>query len=297
MSRLIDNNHSFCSIDELARDMGIGKDTLRVWERRYGFPQPLRDERQQRRYPQDQVERLRLVKCLLDQGERPGQLLPLQVEELEARLSLKNQHPEASYWPIELIRAPDKCLQQLDLKQRQETPIKYIEESISPLIKSIGHYWAQGKIDIYQEHALSQRIERQLQLIIETLPVAEQSPSAILTTVPGERHRLGLSMVEYLLRHFGIHCINLGTETPIDQMVAACKSLETQWLMLSFSANQNRSTVLSTLHQLLEALPEGTQLVIGGDGVSRLRRLPDSVLVVKTMRQLKIIIQKGLVSS
>lgn len=31
------------AIAEVERDTGIGKDTLRVWERRYGFPQPLRD--------------------------------------------------------------------------------------------------------------------------------------------------------------------------------------------------------------------------------------------------------------
>ena len=31
------------SIAAVERDTGLGKDTLRVWERRYGFPQPLRD--------------------------------------------------------------------------------------------------------------------------------------------------------------------------------------------------------------------------------------------------------------
>ena len=30
-------------IAALERDIGVGKETLRVWERRYGFPQPLRD--------------------------------------------------------------------------------------------------------------------------------------------------------------------------------------------------------------------------------------------------------------
>jgi len=31
------------NISAVERDTGLSKDTLRVWERRYGFPKPLRD--------------------------------------------------------------------------------------------------------------------------------------------------------------------------------------------------------------------------------------------------------------
>ena len=37
------NNSTMMNIAAVERDTGIGKDTLRVWERRYGFPQPQRD--------------------------------------------------------------------------------------------------------------------------------------------------------------------------------------------------------------------------------------------------------------
>lgn len=33
------------NISAVERDIGIGKDTLRVWERRYGFPLPHRDSK------------------------------------------------------------------------------------------------------------------------------------------------------------------------------------------------------------------------------------------------------------
>ncbi|NBW47360.1 MAG: MerR family transcriptional regulator, partial [Betaproteobacteria bacterium] len=59
------------SIASVERDTGLSKDTLRVWERRYGFPQPTRDALGERAYPLEQVERLRLVKRLLDAGHRP----------------------------------------------------------------------------------------------------------------------------------------------------------------------------------------------------------------------------------
>ena len=59
------------SIAEIERESGISRDTLRVWERRYGFPTPQRNQRGQRRYLIRELDRLRLCKQLLDQGRRP----------------------------------------------------------------------------------------------------------------------------------------------------------------------------------------------------------------------------------
>src|SRR5512135_1079870 len=71
-------------IAAVERDTGLSKDTLRVWERRYGFPQPLRDANGERVYPQAQVDKLRLVKRLMDQGYRPGKIADCTVEQLQA---------------------------------------------------------------------------------------------------------------------------------------------------------------------------------------------------------------------
>ena len=60
------------SIAAVERDTGLSKDTLRVWERRYGFPQPQRDTYGERVYPLEQLDKLRLIKRLMDQGFRPG---------------------------------------------------------------------------------------------------------------------------------------------------------------------------------------------------------------------------------
>ena len=54
------------TIAGVERDTGLSKDTLRVWERRYGCPVPARDAHGERVYSQEQLELLRLVKRLLD---------------------------------------------------------------------------------------------------------------------------------------------------------------------------------------------------------------------------------------
>ena len=69
------------------RDTGIGRDTLRVWERRYGFPRPVRNAKGERSYPEDPLRRLQRPRRLLDRGMRPGKLLP------SARTSWMNSKP------------------------------------------------------------------------------------------------------------------------------------------------------------------------------------------------------------
>ena len=65
------------AIGAVERDTGISRDTLRIWERRYGFPTPERSEKGDRIYSAAQVSRLQLIRRLLDQGLRPGKVVPL----------------------------------------------------------------------------------------------------------------------------------------------------------------------------------------------------------------------------
>ena len=77
-----ESGHARLSIAAVERDTGIAKETLRVWERRYGFPAPSRNAQDERFYSVEDLERLRLVTRLIAAGHRPGKLLPLPLEEL-----------------------------------------------------------------------------------------------------------------------------------------------------------------------------------------------------------------------
>src|SRR3954465_8245631 len=77
------NSESLFTISAVEREVGVSKEVLRVWERRYGFPAPLRDPRGERLYTGDDVARLRLVKRLMDTGHRPGRLLARPLADLQ----------------------------------------------------------------------------------------------------------------------------------------------------------------------------------------------------------------------
>ena len=63
-------------IREVVRSTGLRREQLYMWQRRYGFPAPLRDSFGDRVYPPDQVARLKLIKQLLSEGWRAGAVVP-----------------------------------------------------------------------------------------------------------------------------------------------------------------------------------------------------------------------------
>ena len=67
-----------------ARMAGLSVETLRVWERRYSLSETERSLHGQRLYSEEQVDRLRLLKNLVDQGHPIGAIAGLPVEQLQA---------------------------------------------------------------------------------------------------------------------------------------------------------------------------------------------------------------------
>lgn len=61
-------------------------------------------------------------------------------------------------------------------------------------------------------------------------------PQVLLATLPGEQHSLGLLMAEVLLMQAGTATSNLGTDVPLEQIVAAAERSGVSTVALSFSA-------------------------------------------------------------
>src|SRR5689334_9647619 len=68
-------------IRAVSRLTGIGIDTLRAWERRYGAVTPTRDDRG-RMYSEADVARLRLLSGAVEQGHSIGRLAALRDDQL-----------------------------------------------------------------------------------------------------------------------------------------------------------------------------------------------------------------------
>jgi DNA-binding transcriptional MerR regulator/methylmalonyl-CoA mutase cobalamin-binding subunit len=270
------------SIAAVERETRLSKDVLRVWERRYGFPQPVRDANGERCYPAEQVERLRLMKRLMDQGHRPGALAALAQDELAA-LAMPARSPGADgdvadgaiAQLLDKIRAREPAGFQHALRQSlaRQGLERFIGHTVAPLTTAVGECWEDGSFDVFDEHFYTEAAERLLRQAIADLPAARQGPRILLTTVPGEQHGLGLLMAEATFALEGATCISLGTETPLLDIARAAAAYGAGVVALSFSASYPRRQVAPVLTQLRQALPGGVELWAGGAGIARLDEL------------------------
>ena len=276
------------SIDDISRDTGLGKDQLRAWERRYGFPQPVRDEHGQRRYSRQQLACLREVSRLVDQGHRPGQLLhPALCESLLTQQATapagEDSQPQVRHW----LDMDHERLARLLGDKIATLPLRdAISQVIEPLMQAVGDRWADGSLPLFEEHRLSQLLGSLLAHRLLQLEASADMPRVLFCTLPGERHQLGLLLAELRMREQGCRSINLGPEMPLDELVAAARAYRADSIALSFSSAMSRRRIISALGSLLELCPDRVSIIAGGAGIANLRRLPERVSVVRHPRDL-----------
>ncbi len=265
------------SIAAVERDTGIGKDTLRIWERRYGFPQPDRDAYGERCYSLEQVEKLRIIKRLLDLGHRPGRIVAQPVEALQRLSQGQSGAPQkmAVSGTIPELRDFMACIQGHDadgLRRKLHQAVaamghfRFVTELVAPLNTAVGDAWMRGELQIFEEHLYTESITAVLRQAIHHIPQPgpESSPRVLLTTFPQESHGLGLLMAECLMALEGCQCISLGTQTPLRDIVMSVAAHQVDVLALSFSISLNPNHVLDGLNELRQQLPASVAIWAGG---------------------------------
>lgn len=265
------------SIAAVERDTGLSKDVLRVWERRYGFPKPQRDVNGERVYTQEQLEKLRLLRLLVDHGKRPGKIIGLPTAALADMIA---RDPD-TFEPPEHIAAIIDALLKHDVERFRGSLIqqlmrqglqRFVKETVTALNYWIGNAWLRGRIAIFNEHFYSEHIQNILRNAILDQRGQGSKPRVLLTSIPGERHRIGLLMVEAMLTTEGAACVALGTETPPRDIQQAVDAYDVDVVALSFSAAIPQTIALTGLSEIRALLPDDVGVWAGGAALERCRR-------------------------
>ncbi|MCF8191771.1 MAG: MerR family transcriptional regulator [Burkholderiales bacterium] len=272
------------------RDTGIAKDTLRIWERRYGFPNPQRDANGERNYSFEEVEKLRTLKRLMDRGLRPGRLIPLPLGEL---LEMAQAMPARARslderividTVLDLARRQQASDLRVYLQKRllQQGLRGFIAQTLTRLNQDIGDAWARGTITVAHEHIYTQAVQNVLHGVIASQSASRSSPRILLTTVPGEAHMLGLLMAEAIWVADGAECISLGPQFPIGDLPATVADGDIDIVALSFSQSFNPTQALASLRTLRTSLPARVEIWAGGAALSGRRRV-EGVRILSTI--------------
>lgn len=277
-------------ISAVERETGIRRETLRIWERRYGFPQPGRDGAGERLYPAAQVTRLRLIKRLMDAGHRPGRVVLASEAQLQGWLSAPPPSPRraaATSAQAAALPAADasplagdiaECMARLKRHDvdglRQALTQALLRQGLAgavtqlfaPLTSAVGEAWMRGELQVFEEHVFSESLQLVLRQALQSLPApaTQPGPRVLLTTLPGESHVLGLLMAEALFSLDGCTCLSLGAQTPPEQIGPAVAAHRADVVALSFSAVLANRAVHDGLSRLRAVLPTAVEVWAGG---------------------------------
>jgi len=278
------------AIGAVARATGLSPDTLRVWQKRYGFPVPRRKGSGHRLYSPADVRRLRRISEALARGHRPGHVVGLSEPRLESLLDQSSRLATGAARPargpawMSLVRehAATELTEALLAEAGRLGPLGFVRDCAAPLIEEVGDAWSRGDLGVAHEHFFSERLSdvlRALRLPFERGPAGSR---VVLAAFSGETHGLGLQIVAFLAAAAGLQPHVLGTDTPLPEIVATVKARRPAGLGISISVSTGGAGSRDRLAELRRAVPAGIPILVGGAGARR-SRPPGGCVIVEDL--------------
>ena len=263
---------------------GIGQHTLRAWERRFGFPAPLRLPSGHRRYTDEQIARLNLIGQAIALGHRAGDVVPLPEERLKDLL--RRSHPRPPTLPawevrlLEKVRSFDREGIVSDLAHAYASlgVRTFLRERLVPLSAAVGDSWAAGGLAIKHEHFLSEILDDTLRTLRTPLEHGGQGRPVVFATLPHERHTLGMQVAALVTALAGRRLRILGAELPVDEIAGAAEQLDPLAVGISVTTHTALPATARSLNRLRASLAAGAALWVGGSGAELLPELDRSIV-------------------
>lgn len=274
------------TIKVVAQLSGVSAHRLRAWERRYNAFAPKRTASGRRIYSINDVERLKLMNQLLENGHNIGSVANLSKGEL---LALANKTTLKSQTIAGVARPPTssrnsstaailKALNGFNFEQINHelsqarlnfTVKQLIFEILSPLLAQVGVDVGAGKMGIAEEHLLSMIIRDHIIEIMQSIrhPQENGSMNFVLTTPEGDMHEFGILLAAVLCLAHGMNVKYLGPNLPPRELARAASRVAASVVIIgstSPSPDYVRQPLPDYVKQVLKGLPKSTEVWVGG---------------------------------
>lgn len=270
-------------IKVVARRTGLSADLIRAWERRYAAVSPQRTQTRRRLYSDADVQRLRLLREVVANGRRIGDVAPLSGEHLNALLdadgrpapgnaATPNEAAPCNSSELEAALAATLALDARALTEALDRaaisvsiPI-LLEGTIAPLLRRIGELWREGSLRVCHEHLATSTLRRFLLALEERARGGgRNAPVMILTTPIGQAHEFGVLMASVVASTAGWTTVYLGAESPVDEIAHAALSTRARAVGLGLTWPGDNSGLGDDLRRLRYHLPHTVELLAGGE--------------------------------
>jgi DNA-binding transcriptional MerR regulator len=260
---------------------GIGIDTLRAWERRYGAVTPVRDDRG-RMYTDADISRLRLLRGAVEHGHSIGRLAGLTDTELR-RLGVTADANTASAVASTQRTSLDTAALTAALQKYDATaidqqisrfaavlpPLELLRDVLMPVLAQVGDEWHRGAARIAHEHLMSSTMRNILGSFLRLYARPDVSIRLLFATLAGERHEIGTLGAAMLAASSGLGVAYLGPDLPAGEIVESVKPAGAQVLVLGLTTTSAGKTRGRELRTIVRDLPKHVELWAGGRGAER----------------------------
>ncbi|MEJ2397524.1 MAG: MerR family transcriptional regulator [Gammaproteobacteria bacterium] len=252
-------NNGLFPISAVSTATGVNSVTLRAWERRYGLLQPTRTESGHRLYTEEDIERIRLILQLLDEG--------IAISRVKAALQLAAEREEAASdtdvqpWQLyqqTMLRGisefDEAVLERVYNEAMSLYPVDVVtRQLLLPLLKILGDRWDREISGIAEEHFFSVFMRNKLGARFHHRNLQNTGPRLVAACLPGEQHEFGLLLFCLAAHSRGYRIVLLGSDLPISQLPAVVKRTQSQGVVLSGSVECDEASLTAELRMLIHA--------------------------------------------
>ena len=261
---------------------GVNSVTLRAWERRYDLVKPIRTPKGHRLYTIADVELIKQVVSLLNNGMAIGQARQVldsgkaRSESASSVEEVRNFEPWQDYRDRLLqatIAFDGGVLNDIYTEVLSLYPVDIVTSRlIVPLLRELGERWARGLGSIAEEHFFSVFLRNKLGARFHHLGRNRRGPKLLAACLPGEHHEVGLLLFALAALDWDYRVVLLGPNTPLEELSPVVERAAIQAVVLSGSAEVAPMTVEEELPRLCRSL--AIPVFIGGQITGR---YPDAV--------------------
>lgn len=262
----------------VAQRTGLSPHVIRIWEKRYRVVEPSRTDTNRRRYSDEEIERLALLRQATEAGHSIGTIATLTTEQIRSVLSADRAAASTSGIPLP-PPAPTHVTQALESVRRLDA--NGLEEVlhqaalelghqgllcqlISPLASAVGEHWERGELTAAHEHFATAHIKAFLNRTTRAYAWREDSPRLLVATPAGQLHELGAILVASSASNLGWNVTYLGPNLPAIEISGAARQTGSKAVALSIVYPADCSRLNEELRLLRKTLPADVPVLAGG---------------------------------
>ncbi len=141
-------------------------------------------------------------------------------------------------------------------------PLVEVYDQLTSALAHVGDCWEHGTMSVAHEHRAT-TAAHQLVARLRGAPPAAVRGSVLLTTLPGERHTLGITVLEHILENARFRAVALG-DLPVTDVADYARQLSSlRAILVSAHLPPDIDHLRTAVRQLRASAPDA-QIILGG---------------------------------